>query len=231
MLKWERFQLQKFLTLNSKMRLTQFDNEVITIEGEYELNAQMPGFKPIHDSYQLKILFPKNYPKVVPTVFETEHNIIREPEYHTYKDGSFCLGSEIKLKSILFETPNISDFFSEILDPFLYSVTYKLKYDQYPNGDLDHGEAGLIDDYEDLFHVEGKSSVLKVLNALGKRKRVANKLPCPCGCKNRLGKCIFRLTLENWRQLDKRSWFREHLSQSFTVMKKLKRKKKNKIHM
>lgn len=232
MSKWEYLQLQEFLTLNPKMRLTQFGDESITIEGEYDLHAQMDNFQPIHESYKLIIFFPKEYPRAVPTVIEIEQRIPRAPMYHTYsggdfKDGTFCLGSEIKLKSILFETPNILDFFDKILNPFLYSISYKLKYDIYPNGDLDHGEAGLIDDYEHLFQVSGKSSVLMVLHALGKRKRVANKLSCPCGCRKRLGKCKFRFTLEKWRYLDKRRWFRKHLLESFTPIK-IVRKKKNK---
>lgn len=226
MSKWERLELQKYLASNPKMRLTHFGNETITIEGEYDVNAQMEGFNPIHATYALKILFPREYPRVIPTVIETEHRIPRESEYHTYNNGSFCLGSEINLKVILFETPNIADFVERILDPFLYSISYKLKYDYYPNGDLDHGEAGLIEDYERLFHVNKKSSVLSVLAALGKRKRVANKLPCPCGCGKKLGKCEFRFTLEKWRCLDKRSWFREHLSKSFTPIEIPKRKKR-----
>lgn len=221
MSKWDQLELQKFLASNPKMRLTHFGDETVSIEGDYDVNAQMEGFNPIHDSYALKISFPEKYPRVVPTVIETELRIPRDPEYHTYRDGSFCLGSEIKLKAILCETPNISDFVEKILDPFLYSISYKLKYDDYPNGDLDHGEAGLIDDYECLFRVNGKSSVLRVLAALGKRKRVANKLQCPCGCGKRLGTCDFRFSLKKWRHLDKRRWFREYLSKSFTPIDRL----------
>lgn len=235
MSKWDDLQLQEFLILNPKMRLTQFGDESITIEGEYDLHAQMESFKPIHESYKLIISFPKEYPRAVPTVIETDHRIPRIPMYHTYngsgafKDGTFCLGSEIKLKSILFETPKVLDFVDDILNPFLYSISYKLKYDIYPNGDLDHGEAGLIDDYEHLFQVSGKHSVLRVLDALGKRKRVANKLLCPCGCKKRLGKCEFRFTLEKWRYLDKRRWFRKHLVESFTSVEIVRKKKNKKI--
>jgi len=41
---------------------------------------------------------------------------------------------------------------------------------------LAHGEEGLIDDYEDMFGISRKLSVLRALNALGKQKREANKL-------------------------------------------------------
>lgn len=219
MSKWEDLELQSFLALNPKMRLTHFGNEAIIIEGEYDIGAQMEGFNQIHDTYALKVSFSKEYPRAIPTVIETENRIPKDPKYHTYSDGSFCLGSEINLKAILFDTPNVSDFIEKIVAPFLYSISYKLKYDEYPNGELEHGESGLIDDYEHLFRVNGKPSVLKVLAALGKRKRVANKILCPCGCGKKLGKCEFRFTLEKWRCLDKRQWFRDYYSKFFSHKK------------
>ena len=229
MSKWVRLELQEFLATNPKMRLTHFDDASSVIEGEYNVDAQMDGFNPIHQSYDLKIVFPEGYPKEIPTVTETKQTIPRNPDYHTYDDGSFCLGSGLKLKEILSETPNVSDFIGKILDPFLYSISYKLKYHEFPNGDLAHGEEGLIDDYERLFNVKGKRSVLRVLEALGKRKRVANKLRCACGCGKKLGACDFRVSLIKWRKLDKRRWFRDHLSQSFSPIEIPKRKKRRKM--
>lgn len=211
------------------MRLVELNSQRVVIDGEYEIDAQMQGFEPIKNTYQLQIVFPADYPKSLPTVRESEKTIPRTADYHTYGDGSFCLGSDIKLKSIVFEYPAVTDFVEKILDPFLYAVTYKVKYDIYPFGDLDHGESGLIDDYQRLFNVKGKAAVLLVLSALGKRKREANKLPCPCGCKRQIGKCDFRFGLQRWRKLDRRRWFREYFSK-FTPIekpKKPKRRRKN----
>ena len=207
------------------MRLVELGSKQVVIEGEYELNAQMKGFKTVRKTFSLQIIIPAGYPRVLPIVKELGKGIPRTEDYHTYTDGSFCLGSDIKLKSILFEFPAVKEFFYKILDPFLYSVTYKLAQGIYPYGDLAHGQAGLIDDYEQLFTVKGNESVLLVLTALGKRKRDANKLDCPCGCERRLGKCDFRFDLSNWRQLDKRRWFRKYLS-TFTPLEKSKKAKR-----
>lgn len=207
------------------MRLVELNSQRVVIDGEYEIDAQMKGFEPILDTYQLQVVFPADYPRSLPIVRESERRIPRTADYHTYKDGSFCLGSDIKLKSILFEYPAVTKFVEKILDPFLYAVTYKVKHDIYPFGDLDHGEDGLIDDYEQLFNVKEKAAVLLVLAALGKRKREANKLPCQCGCRRRIGKCDFRFSLQRWRLLDRRRWFREHLSK-FTPIEKPKKSKR-----
>lgn len=216
MQKWDHLQLQQFLSSHPKLRLREFTEDSVSIEGEYDIHAQMTGYQAIHETYELLIVFPRGYPRSIPTVIEQSKLIPRNSDYHTYEDGSFCLGSDIKIKLILHDTPCIADFFAKVIDPFLYAVTYKIQHNLYPFGDLDHGEKGLIDDYEDLFNVKDKKSVLIVLQALGKRKRVANKLPCPCGCGGRIGKCDYRFSLHRWRRLAKRRWFREHLSKSFS---------------
>lgn len=230
MSKWDDLQLHEFLSLNPKMRLVEFGEGGVVVEGDFDINAKATGFNLIQDTYKLKIVFSKDYPRTIPFVSEMDYRIPRNSEHHVYSNGSFCLGSELKLKVILSNAPSVPKFVSEILEPFLYSVSYKLKYDEYPIGELDHGEDGLLDDYEQLFGVKGKAAVLKTLSALGKRKRVANKLQCPCGCKIRIGKCDFRFKLVDWRFLDKRSWFREHLK-SFTpippVSKKTRKHKRN----
>lgn len=220
MLNWDSLKLGEFLSSYPTMRLIEFGNEVV-VEGEYPIEAELEGYEIIREIYEIKIVFPSGYPRSLPVVIETNGRIPRKSEYHTYKDGSLCLGSEIKLKYILSDFPEAIDFVEKILNPFLYSISYKLKFGLYPFGELAHGEAGLIDDYQELFNVDGKSSVLLTLAALGKKKRIANKLSCPCACGLRLGKCNFRLTLTNWRSLEKLSWYRKHLS-IFTPIEKPK---------
>ena len=85
------------------MRLAEYGEERIITEGEYNLNAQMDGYEAVRDSYKLQIKFLTRYPKSLPKVIETGNRIPRNPDHHINGDGSFCLGSEIKLKSILFE--------------------------------------------------------------------------------------------------------------------------------
>jgi hypothetical protein len=211
MSKWHELKLQELLSSQPRMRLIEYGDEQAVVEGEYFLNAQMDGYEAIKETYKLRIIFPVRYPRSLPQVTETWNRIPRNLEYHTSDNGTFCLGSEIKLKSILYEHPSIIDFIKKILDPFLYAVSYKLRYNFYPFGDLDHGEDGLIDDYQRFFNVPDKASVLQVLRALGKRKSEANKLLCPCGCGVRIGKCNYRFKLEHWRRLENRRWFREHL--------------------
>lgn len=226
MKKWEDLGLQKFLTLNPNMRLSRFDHSGVCIQGEYAFSAKKNGFNDIQDSFSIRVYFSKGYPNEIPLVTEINKAIPKLPKYHINDDSSFCLGSGIRLKKILSENKDILFFFKRVIEPFLYSISYKLKYDEFPNGELRHGENGLIDDYEQIFSVKGKQSVLTVLSILSCRKRVANKLPCPCGCKKRVGKCSFRFTLNKFRKLATRRWFKTHLAQSFTPIIIEKKKKK-----
>ena len=210
MKRWSELRLQDFLSAYPQMRLIELSDKRVIVEGHYNLNAQMEGYEVIQCQYRIRVTFPVQYPKALPQVVELDRRIPRKMDYHIYSDGSFCLGSNIKLKSVLFEHPTATDLIETVISPFLYKISYKLKYDVVPFGELDHGVDGLIDDYLRIFKVEGKSSVLRVLQALGKRKRDANKVLCPCGCNKRIGKCKFRFALQNWRKLEKRSWFRKH---------------------
>ena len=220
MSKWENLGLVKFLASQPRMRIVSYAHTEISLAGHYHCRAQKEGHHEIDEYYALTIAFPSRYPHAIPSVTETAHLIERHEDFHTYKDGSFCLGSDIRIRAIISESPRLTDFAEKVLNPFLYSVSYKILYGEFPYGDLAHGEPGLVDDYEQFFSVRGKRAVLDVLNALGRRKRVANKLPCPCTCRRRLGKCDFRFKLEEWRKLDKRSWFREHAVERFKPLEK-----------
>jgi hypothetical protein len=221
MTRWyEKLGVQEFLSHHSGLRLSDFSMESITIAGEFELIAKFEQAEVIQQTFHVQIVIPSKFPHTLPKVFETGGVFPRTPDFHTYQDGSLCLGSEIRLRQICFANPNLDHFFSSIVEPCFYSIAYKLKYKKTPYGELAHGEQGLVDDYECLFGVKGKKAVMQVLKALSMRHRQSNKLSCPCECGNRLGRCSFRLTLLPLRHFANRGWFRRHLADNFTKIVK-----------
>ena len=214
---WDDLGLESFLASHPKIRIVAINNDQVDLAGEYHLKAQLAGSQLIDRTYQLRFVCPRDYPRKLPKVIDEERYLPRNQEYHTYSDGSFCLGSELKIKSLLRDDCSFTAFFENIVDRFLYAVTHRIEFGIFPYGELAHGEQGLIDDYGEMFGLSGKLSVLRALRALGKRKREANKLPCPCGCGWRLGRCNYRFLLNNFRNIERRRWFREHLNQSFTL--------------
>ena len=65
-------------------------------------------------------------------------------------------------------------------------------------GELSHGNMGLLEDYLELYEKEQIEVVRSLVN---KKKRVANKILCPCGCHQRLGKCKLHYKINALREL------------------------------
>lgn len=223
---WDGIGLEEFLAAHPRIRITEINDDRVELAGEYQLKAQLAGSQLVDQTYQLRLVCPRDYPKTLPKVFDEGRYIPRNEDYHTYSDGSFCLASEIRVKSLLRDDHSLTAFFEKIIDRFLYAVTHRIEFGVFPYGELAHGEQGLIDDYGEMFGLSGKLSVLRALQALGKRKREANKLPCPCGCGLRLGLCDYRFLLNQFRSIECRSWFRLHLTESFKPFEKAQRGKK-----
>lgn len=199
----------------------------LVLTGKYHLNASMHGREIIDEIFELKVIFPSDYPTSPPKAYEIGGKLPNHIDFHkNTKDKSLCLSSSLRLISTIRKNPGISSFFEELIDPFLYSIFYKKKHGKPPYGELYHGENGLIQDYEDTFSLKGKKAILAALNILSKRKRVANKLSCPCNCGKRLGRCDFRFKIIELRTLARRRWFKQHLTNDFQPIPKPKRKVK-----
>lgn len=230
-MRWHKgLRLHDFLSKNPNLRLERLSDSEAVLTGEYELNAQFPGYETISDTYSLKVVIPRGFPKSIPVVYEQSAKFPRLSDYHTYDDGSLCLGSTLKLKLLCMSMSEVSEFFEEIIVPYLYSIAYKLKYSKIPFGELAHGESGLIDDYQKILEVDGKSAVLNALKVLGMKPRHANKVSCPCQCGTRLGKCSYRHTINQYRSLASRRWFRQHLSKNFSELPDVSFTKKTKSY-
>jgi hypothetical protein len=117
---------------------------------------------------------------------------------------SLCLGSRIRILHEINKNPTISGFMENCVVPFLYAIASG----DFIFGELAHGYEGIIDDYQDMFSVSTIKQVLDILLCISKKKRIANKDPCPCGCGYRLGKCKLRYTINKVRRLSSRNSFK-----------------------
>lgn len=223
---WDDLGLEDFLASHPEIRIVEISHDKIELAGEYHLKAQLAGSQLVDRTFLIRLVCPRDYPGKLPKVLEEGRYVPRNRDYHTYPDGSFCLGSELKIKSILFGDHSLTAFFEKIIDRFLYAVSHRIEFGNFPYGELAHGEDGLIDDYAEMFGLTGKQPVLRALQALGKRKREANKLPCPCGCDLRLGRCDYRFSLAEFRKIERRRWFRQHLRDYFTPIKRPQKAKR-----
>lgn len=133
---------------------------------------------------------------------------------HVYGSGDLSLDSTHTARQKLGRLPSLIRLVEQFVVPFLYAATWQQQGGTgYPFEDLAHGGAGLLEDYECILGLMGSEAVAGALKALTKRPREANKLPCPCGCQCRLGRCVYRHTLATLKHGTTRKFFRLLLDQ------------------
>lgn len=189
---------------------------VCRIAGPLEFEMSHPNLPTVHDCYDIRIDVPLGPTEFAPEVFEVGQRIPSHIDHHVNSNGTLCLGSPWSVRRTLGDPPNLVRFVERSVVPFLYAATWREQGRQgYPFSELAHGKTGLLDDYETIFGVRGSRAVLRGFDALAKRWREANKLPCPCGCGYRLGRCNYRFRLDRLRRGLTRPFYRE-LRDQFT---------------
>lgn len=202
----------------------------LIIKGCFAFDAEHAVAGKIQDSFTLEIRIPKVFPNALPNVKETEGRIPRTVDFHVNLDGSLCLGSPLRLLKMLSAQPTITGFAEWCLVPYLYAMSHRLRTGSFPFGELPHYAEGMLADYVALFRLKYPEQARCALKLLGLKKRRANKLPCPCECGRRTGRCKFNGHLREFRSLASRRWFREqytvHASKPVAVEQKVARPSK-----
>jgi len=207
----ESIGLAAFRETHQGMAIVPSPGDDLILRGEFSFHAQANNGPALADSYRIEIRIPKRFPATTPLVFELDGKVPRDGQFHVNPDKSLCLGSPLRLKLLLSQSSTLLGFAERCIVPFLYAVSWKQQKTRtdFFMGELDHGASGVATDYASLFGLN-QSQAIKALSLLGLRKRAANKRPCPCECGLRLGRCKKRFTLNRFRTLASRSWFRAH---------------------
>jgi hypothetical protein len=206
--------LAAFLAANPLMAVRPSGKKgVVVLKGRFSFCAANTKYGEVGDSFLLTIEVPRTYPQELPVAFETGGRIPRDGKHHVNSnDGSLCLGSPLAQMLVISREPTLASYTRELLIPYLYAVSHKLaRGGGFVFDELAHGSSGLLDDYARLFGLE-RERVPTALRLLGVRKRLANKLLCPCGCNRRLGRCGFNRRMAPFRGLAARSWYRKQHS-------------------
>ena len=193
------------------MSLVPSRDSALVVRGTFSFTAKPKNDKEITDAYELEFCIPATFPHAIPEVKEIGGKISRDGKHHVNPDHTLCLGSPLRILSKISKQPTLVGFSESCLVPYLYAVSRKLQHGEtFVFSELAHGEQGIIDDYMELFGLKTRDQVIQTLTLLGKKRRIANKKPCPCGCGRRLGKCSFNKKINKYRRLASMSWFRTH---------------------
>ncbi|MBE2204839.1 MAG: hypothetical protein IAE94_10925 [Chthoniobacterales bacterium] len=202
--------LDEFLNDQPFISIQPSNGNPLLLEGDFQFCAEHEGHPRINDTYNLQISIPRDFPRRTPTVTEIGGRIPRVDDFHVNGNGTLCLGSRIRLMARLQAEPTIQGFSKNCIVPYLYAMSLKLTHGQdFIFGELRHGVHGELDDYKELLGLKRNDRVVPALLCLLKKKRLANKMPCPCGCKKRLGKCDLNVTVRKFRSILPKAWLRE----------------------
>jgi hypothetical protein len=170
----------------------------VRIEGELRCHRVGRDDVLIDEYYAVQIEVPRGFPRALPRVFETD----RVPHtFHRNADGSLCLGSPIAQRLAIEEEPTVGGFIDRVIDPYLYSHAYYVRFGRMPFGELAHGAAGLEDDVRRIFRLPSGTNAEEFLRLASLKRRHANKHQCPCPSGIRLGRCHAAAVHEARRRL------------------------------
>ena len=201
--------LFEFLRDYPLMAVRPTSKNALILQGTFSFKATTTEGVAVTDSFSLRIQVPRVFPRDLPVVVETGGRIPRRGDYHVNsKDETLCLGSPIRLLTVIAGEASLTGFAANCLVPYLHAVSRRLKSNEpLVFGELAHGQNGALDDYVGLFGLRNPDQVMQTLRLLCIRKRLANKHRCPCNCGLRLGRCRFNLHVASLRALASRSWY------------------------
>jgi len=202
---------EDFLQAYPGMSLQPIRDDRVVLCGVFSFSAESKQHGLVNDSFELRMEVPSTFPKDLPVVFELGGRIPREKQYHVNPgDCSLCVGSRLRLLTILARAPTLIGFAQNCLIPYLYAISLKLAQGGgFVFGELPHGWRGEVLDYADLLGLDTADQVIKAICYLGMKKRRANKQPCPCQCGRRLGVCALNERIRRLRKLAERAWFHQ----------------------
>jgi hypothetical protein len=162
-------------------------NDDLRLAGAFTRALRADGFPDIEDTFDLEIVIPRCFPARPPRAYDRGERI--PGDYHRLLDKALCLASPLRIALAVRREPALLAFARRFLIPYLYRFSHIDKFGCDPWPDLPHGVPGIIADYSRLLGATSPHLCVEFIALLGKRKRIANKRPCPCGSGHRLGKC------------------------------------------
>ncbi len=189
----DRNALDRWLAINQpRLRLSTDAAGCTSVSGHFDLIDIQEGEHPVvYDAFEIDFTFPKNFPKCLPTVFETGGRIRRQSDNHINCDGSICYGVPVIIAA---RRPDLklSTFFSEILNDYFLGYLNFLEFGSWPFGEVGHGYVGAIEYMAELLKCEANQNKVKALLYLLQLKHRRDRWSCACGSGKRLGNCCRR---------------------------------------
>lgn len=165
--------------------IRQGDDGSLTARGALAFSANYADKGAIEDTYSVDIFMPAKNSTALPTAKETGGRI---KDFHVNQDGTLCLGALVEIRRRRLQDSSLRGFIEGLVIPFLYSFSYKEKYNSLPFDDLPHGGEGTLKYYREFFKVDSNLSVIEFLRILTMDNYKGHFI-CPCGSGLKMRSC------------------------------------------
>lgn len=174
------------LVLQKYQGLKVTNDEECVLEGTIEIEDSNGDF---WGKYQIKIVFPQNFPFEFPKMFETGGKIPKEGDWHIYPDGSCC--TTVRLNELLVSRNGITllRFLDEFGVPFLANHKHKELKGRYASGEYSHGMGGYWEFFQEKLNTKDLQIILRGLTLLLNGQTPERNALCFCGTGRKYKKC------------------------------------------
>ncbi len=176
--------LNEVLEIFPKLKLLENDNNK-SLYGEIDIFDSENNYI---DSFEIKVIIPRNYPYGFPSLFELGKKFEHVPDRHISDDDSCCVCSLQESDLVRQKGISLKDFILKYVIPYLANQLYYDSEQKWVNGDYEHGIEGILQYYKELFKTPSIEKVIELLSffAVVKINRNDN---CYCGVKVKLKRC------------------------------------------
>lgn len=189
------------------LELVESEPGIFVVKGNLGFSVPYNGTV-IEDDYDIEIEIPDDYPQSPPYVKEAANKIPKHEDFHVnVSEGTLCLGAPLAVKTTFAKQRNLLWFVEKQVVPFLFGISYKLKYGELPLAELSHGGKGLLEHYKELFAVNDDAIALEFLRMLALGNYDEHGI-CPCGSGLKIKKC-HRKVLKKARKHQRPEEFQE----------------------
>lgn len=183
--------VEDFLLTNPGMGYGPVSRGVQHISGLFRFRARSSRLSYIEDEFWLRISLSAPLKTALPEVFEEGGRIPRIAANHINPDDSLCLGSPLRQRLAMCGSTTLQSFAESCVVPFLYTrVLREQGMHVFPFGELEHGAAGLAEDYQDIFQLEERAQLEPLLKLLLMDAAAADTKMCPCCGSRPFGSCL-----------------------------------------
>jgi hypothetical protein len=163
------------------------------INGEVRIIAisKVSEFKLIED-YVIEIIIDKEYPKILPKVYEKKGKIPKNFE-HVNSDNTLCLGLDIEVKLKLHNKMNLLNWFDTFVVTFFYNAEHFKRYGFVCVGERSHGIDGLLEGIGEILKTDRIETMIRLIKIKNNFRK--NDL-CVCGSKKKIRSCHMKELLK-----------------------------------